>query len=97
MLALGQNYYVSLCARFIRSLGCHKFTALQTGDKICLTFAYSAAVARLAAAGEVRELWLTHFSPALTEPESHIGSAKAIFENAVVGKDGMVKMIRFEG
>lgn len=37
------------------------------------------------------------FSPALTEPESHIGSAKAIFENAVVGRDRMAKELKFEG
>lgn len=46
--------------------------------------------ARLAFYGEVKELWLTHFSPSLTAPEDDQESVKAIFENTVVGK-GLMK------
>lgn len=51
---------------------------------------------KLAAAGVVSELWLTHFSPALTEPEMYVGLVEGIFRNVVVGRDRMVKTIRFE-
>lgn len=45
---------------------------------------------------EVKELWLTHFSPALTEPESFSDFAESIFPNTAVGFDRMNKTILFE-
>jgi len=47
--------------------------------------------ATLAKEGAVGELWLTHFSPALTEPEAHIESAKNMFQNTKIGYDRMTK------
>lgn len=52
--------------------------------------------ARLAKAGNVRELWLTHFSPMLTDPQSYIAGAREVFGNAVAGTDRMTKSILFE-
>ncbi len=43
----------------------------------------------------VKELWLTHFSPSLSEPESFLDNASKIFANTVVGYDGMNKTIYF--
>ena len=56
---------------------------------------YSEA-ARIAKAAGVKELWLTHFSPALTEPEEYLHTAADIFPNTAVGTDRMTKTIRFE-
>ena len=44
----------------------------------------------------VKELWLTHFSPSLSEPGEWISCASDIFENTVVGYDGMGKTIYFD-
>ena len=52
--------------------------------------------ARLAETGHVRELWLTHFSQAMTDPESYLSGAKAIFNNTVIGTDRMTKTLDFE-
>ena len=49
--------------------------------------------ANLAKEAEVKEAWLTHFSPALIKPEMFMEETKKIFENIVAGKDGMKKEI----
>ena len=51
--------------------------------------------ARLAKAGGVEELWLTHFSPALHEPEAHLEKATAIFENTQLGEERKCAMVQF--
>ncbi len=51
--------------------------------------------AELARTSSVKELWLTHFSPSLTEPEMHIKNAKEIFENVKVGQDRLCKCIKY--
>ena len=53
--------------------------------------------ARLAKEASPSELWLTHFSPALSEPEAWAENAVSVFENTKVGFDGMTKTIYFEG
>ena len=52
--------------------------------------------ATIAKNSNVNELWLTHFSPALTEPELFLENATKIFENTVVGYDRINKKILFE-
>ncbi len=52
--------------------------------------------ATLAKEGNVKELWLTHFSPSLTNPQEYLDSVKNIFENVVVGKDRMIKTLKYE-
>ncbi len=52
--------------------------------------------AKAAADGNVKELWLTHFSPALTEPERFSPFVKKIFPHTVIGYDRMNKSILFE-
>lgn len=51
--------------------------------------------AALAKEGSVKELWLTHFSPSLKEPEEYLESTKKIFENTIVGKDRLCRSINF--
>ena len=43
--------------------------------------------ATLAKKGEVHEMWLTHFSPAMPYPEEYIDYARDIFPNTKIGKD----------
>ncbi|MDR2183923.1 MAG: ribonuclease Z [Clostridiales bacterium] len=52
--------------------------------------------ARLAKAGNVGQLWLTHFSPAMPNPEAFIQNARKIFANSHVGYDRMVTTLSFE-
>jgi ribonuclease Z len=52
--------------------------------------------ARVAKEAEVKELWLTHFSPSLTSPEAFVPEARKIFEATVAGKDRMSKTIKYE-
>lgn len=52
--------------------------------------------ARIAACSKSRELWLTHFSPSLKNPEEQIEAVRSIFPNTEAGKDLHRKQIRFE-
>jgi ribonuclease Z len=52
--------------------------------------------AQTAKESESKELWLTHFSPALTAPEESLCEASKIFDNVTIGKDLMMKTIFFE-
>lgn len=45
--------------------------------------------ANLAKEAEVKEMWLTHYSPSLTRPEEYMDDVRAIFPHAKAGKDGM--------
>ncbi len=51
--------------------------------------------AQLAKAANVKELWLTHFSPSLTKPEEFLNVAKKIFPNTIVGYDRISKTFKF--
>ena len=57
-----------------------------------MNFAEAAALAK---AAEVKELWLTHFSPALNHPEEFADVAREIFPNAKTGTDGMSLTLKF--
>ena len=43
----------------------------------------------LAAEAKVRRLWLTHYSPALADPQEWIGRAREEFPGAVAAHDGI--------
>ena len=51
--------------------------------------------AGLAKDGQVEELWLTHFSPALNEPESFLEVAQEIFPNTSLGEERKSTTILF--
>ena len=44
----------------------------------------------------VKELWLTHYSPALTKAEEFIPATRKIFQNTYPGKDGKSVDLMFE-
>lgn len=50
----------------------------------------------IAKTGDVKELWLTHFSPSLLKPDEYLDDVIKIFENTKVGEDGMTKTVFFE-
>lgn len=43
--------------------------------------------AHLAKDANVREMWLTHYSPSLTKPEEYMEEVRAIFPQAIAAKD----------
>ena len=43
--------------------------------------------AQLAKDADVKELWLTHYSPSLTYPEEYVEEARKIFPNTIAAKD----------
>ncbi len=61
------------------------------GNKHML-FSESAEIARQ---GHVRELWLTHYSPSLADPQEWLSQATAIFPNTRAGYDRMTASLRF--
>lgn len=60
--------------------------------KMHMTFAEAADIA---AKSEVGELWLTHYSPSMPNPEECIKEAQNIFPNTKLGFDGKTKTIYF--
>ena len=51
--------------------------------------------ATLALKGNVDELWLTHFSPSMQNPEEYVSNAKNIFDNVVIPHDRQVKELKY--
>lgn len=52
--------------------------------------------AKLALCANVRELWLTHYSPSLVNPKEYQGTVRKIFENTHVCKDGRTIELNFD-
>ena len=61
--------------------------------KMHMTFAEAASIAQKS---DVKELWLTHFSPSMPNPDDYLDEAKSIFSNTHIGHDGKTQTIRFE-
>ena len=58
-----------------------------------MTFREAATLARDA---EVGEMWLTHYSPMITDPEEYAEQAKGIFPAAECGFDGKSITLQYE-
>lgn len=52
--------------------------------------------ANLAKEANVKEMWLTHYSPSLVKPEPYMAAVKKIFPNTMPGKDGKSVDLLFE-
>lgn len=50
----------------------------------------------LAKKANVKELWLTHFSPSLVRPEEYMSGIREIFADSYAGKDGKSVDLQFE-
>ena len=62
-------------------------------EKKHMTFSEAA---RLARGGGCRELWLTHYSPSLAQPESFLQNAQAVFPAARCGRSLMSITLSFD-
>lgn len=62
-------------------------------DNKHMTFAEAAGIARESG---VRELWLTHYSPAEQQPQEHLINAQKIFPGSYAGYDGKSTVLKFE-
>ena len=58
-----------------------------------MTFYEAADMAKRA---DVKEMWLTHFSPSLVRAEEYMPEVRSIFENSKLGKDGKSVELMFE-
>ena len=52
--------------------------------------------ADMAERANVKEMWLTHFSPSLVRAEEYMPEVRSIFENSKLGKDGKSVELMFE-
>jgi ribonuclease Z len=59
-------------------------------EKGHMVFSQSADIAKKSGS---KELWLTHYSPALPEPRIYEKQVKAQFKNTVISKDGQKKTL----
>ena len=50
----------------------------------------------MAKEAEVKELWLTHYSPSLIRPEEYLSDVKQIFAGTKVGKDKKTITLEFD-
>ena len=58
-----------------------------------MTFTEAAGLAREA---DPKEMWLTHYSPAMNHPEEFIKEATQIFPRTIAARDGISVTLRFE-
>ena len=65
----------------------------KAAEHMHMTFSEAAILAQR---GGVKELWLTHFSPALLDPKSYVDGVKNIFQNTKAGYDRKTKALTFE-
>ncbi len=61
-------------------------------EKGHMVFSEAAEIAR---AGRVKEMWLTHYSPSLTDPEEWLGEATRVFPNTHAGYDRKTATLSF--
>lgn len=52
--------------------------------------------AQLAKQAEVKEMWLTHYSPSLVRPQDFVDRIKKIFPNVIAAQDGRTVELKFE-
>lgn len=58
-----------------------------------MTFVEAASLAREA---QVKEMWLTHYSPSLVRPEEALPEALKIFPNTIAARDRQSTELQFE-
>jgi len=52
--------------------------------------------AEIAKEADVKEMWLTHYSPSMNKPQEFEEAVKAIFPRTVIAKDRQTLELRFE-
>lgn len=66
---------------------------LKAIDKKHMLFSEAA---QLAVKGHAKELWLTHFSPSMENPEDYLEKVRGVFENTRLGRTHLMKCLAFE-
>ena len=66
--------------------------AAKAAERGHMTFAEAAGVA---ASGAVGRLWLTHFSPAVEDPDAFLPNATALFARTTIGHAGLATTLAF--
>jgi ribonuclease Z len=61
-------------------------------EKKHMTFYEAADMARRA---NVKEMWLTHYSPSLVNPKEYMKETREIFENTVAARDGRMVTLSY--
>lgn len=51
---------------------------------------------KLAKEADVKEMWLTHYSPSLVHPEQYLDTVRSIFPNTIAARDGRMTELLFE-
>ena len=67
--------------------------AQKAADNGHMTFAQAATVARQAG---VKQLWLTHYSQMIRDPQVYLPNATEIFANTICGRDGLSITLHFD-
>lgn len=57
-----------------------------------MTFYEAAEVAK---AAKVKEMWLTHYSPSMLQPENYMRQVRKVFPQTFPGKDGKSCTLEF--
>lgn len=65
----------------------------KTSEKCHMTYTEAA---RIAKESNPKCMWLTHYSPAMTDPEEFLGVAREIFPETYCGFDGKTTSLNFE-
>ena len=52
--------------------------------------------AKLAASAQPGEMWLTHYSPSMTDPEPYLAETRKVFPRTIAGHDGMKTTLKFQ-
>ncbi len=52
--------------------------------------------AGIAAQAQVKEMWLTHYSPSLVRPDEYMGKVCSIFEHSIAARDGRNTVLTFD-
>ncbi len=58
-----------------------------------MTFTEAATLAKDA---DVKEMWLTHYSPSLVRPQDYVDKARKIFVNTIAASDGRTVELKFD-
>ena len=69
-------------------ISCHKKQSMNEKGHMLMQDA-----CRLASEAGVKELWLTHYSPAEKHPENFEKELKKLFPNVLISKDGEKKTL----
>lgn len=78
---------------FARACTANRKKGRRTREYKHMTFLEAADMAKRA---QVKQMWLTHYSPSLIRPEDYMDGVRKIFPQAIAGKDGKSIDLLFE-